>query len=360
MDAVDGRPAPAAPKLAPKAPVKAETPKESADRETRDVDRGEKQQQKEKEKEVERKSDGERENRKFRNQIVQDREVDARRKEADRENDRFLAQIERDRPKDTMPKGNTCSVKAWETAQQVAKDAGAARATAYDLAATRNKGATGSVRAWETTAQLADEAELAAQKLKYVRDVGLPQTPLPPASFQYNKNVVSPNYAGDAAETIEGVDWQRFPAAPGGLPVGFTKDGSKVVVALAAVHRRSATPRRVVQAAAAHAKPERKRFVVQAAEQELTKIKTDLAQLRKSLQSDIHRKHDAKPSRDQARRKKAVGHEKAAPIRKQVVPPKRPVREAGPCKTVRTSSNGTGTSSSSTATVCGSGSVRVG
>ena len=121
-------------------------------------------------------------------------------------------------------------MKAWETAQEVAKDADAARATAYDLAATRDKGATGSVRAWETTAQLADEAELAAQKLEYVRDVGLPRTPLPPASFQYNRNVVSPNYAGDAAETIEGVDWQRFPGAPGGIPVGVTKDGSKVVV----------------------------------------------------------------------------------------------------------------------------------
>ncbi|MFI5587906.1 toxin glutamine deamidase domain-containing protein [Amycolatopsis sp. NPDC051758] len=318
VDAVDGSPAPAAPKPAPKAPVKAETPKESADRETRkfendisrdqkqqqekksdddretrkfendisrdqkqqkkesderksdedrenrkfrnDVDRDEKHQQKEKEKEkednedadrenrkfrndidrdarqqekekeAERKSDDERENRKFRNQIVQDREADARRKDADRENDRFLAQVERDRPKDTTPNGTTRSVKAWETAQQVAKDAGAARATAYDLAATRNKGATGSVRAWETTAQLADEAELAAQKLEYVRDVGLPQTPLPPASFKYNRNVTSPNYGGDAAETIEGVDWQRFPGAPGGIPVGFTKDGSKVVV----------------------------------------------------------------------------------------------------------------------------------
>jgi hypothetical protein len=36
------------------------------------------------------------------------------------------------------------------------------------------------------------------------------------------------------------------------------------------------------------------------------------------------------------------------------------VRDAGPCKTVHTSSNGTSTSSSSTATVCGNGSVRVG
>ncbi|UOZ07564.1 hypothetical protein [Amycolatopsis sp. WQ 127309] len=210
---------------------KADERKSDDDRETRkfenDVKRDAKQ---EKDKADERKSDDDRETRKFENQIVRDAKQQAENKDADRENDRFAAQIERDRPKDTAPDGTTRSVKAWETAQQVAKDAGRARDGAYDLAATRDKGATGSVRAWETTARLADEAEVAAQQLEYVRDVGRPETALPSSTFEYNKNVVSPNYAGDAAETLEGVEWQRFPGAPGGIPVGLTPDGSKVVV----------------------------------------------------------------------------------------------------------------------------------
>ncbi len=285
---IDGKPAnvPAAPEPKAKAPVKAETPKESADRETRkfendvrrdakqeekkkdadretrkfenDIDRDVKRQQEAKRHEAdedadretrkfendidrdakrqqeakkdEQRADDERENRKFRNQIAEDRRSEARQKDADRENDRFRSQIERDRPKDTEPNGTTRSVKAWETAQVVAEDAAQARATAYDLAATREKGATGSVRAWETTARLADDAEVAARQLEYVRDVGAPETPLPPASFTYLKNVVSPNWAGDQAETLDVVEWQRLPGAPGGIPVGVTKDGSKVVV----------------------------------------------------------------------------------------------------------------------------------
>lgn len=147
----------------------------------------------------------------------------------------------------------------------------------------------------------------------------------------------------------------------------------KVRVAPAAVHRTSATHHRVAKAAAHHrvakpaTTPERKRFVVRAAvapavtasktlaervtaaERDLAKIQDELAQLREGLRTHAtHHEHG---------RKKVTAREKAAPV---PWAHRQAVRDVGPCKTVRTSKQGTTTSSASAAVVCGSGSVEVG
>ncbi len=222
---------------------------------------------------------------------------------------------------------------------------------------------------------------------------GTAPAPTPaPAAAPAVKQAVPPPAKTSPAPAAKPATGKAAAAPKPIAPAKVATPAKKVRVAPAATHRSSAKPHRVAKPAAARATPERKRFVVQAAaapvvkttvpgsvgkvlthaeqrvtaaEQELTKIKNDLAKLRESLRPDAHREHHAKPARDEAH----AGHRKtgerktvapARTIRKQVVPPQRPVRDTGPCKSVQQSKQGANTWSSSSAVVCGSGTVEVG